>query len=149
MKLIINESNISKQHFIDENNSLNLQIKMLQKKLDDHNSFMEAVISNTKKILKLYDPIYSNLSCLSWLEFLQSPLMLIWGHSIWMNWFNQHSDPKSKDSIVFCEECKIETKNKELMESKVIEVFWEKFSTSKKFINDILNLAVQFSQNVK
>jgi hypothetical protein len=31
-----------------------------------------------------------------------------------------HSDPKSADSLVFCEECKIETKNKSLKESKFI-----------------------------
>ena len=48
------------------------------------------------------------------------PLTLLCGHSICAKCFNTHSDPKSADSLVFCEECKSETKNKVLRESKVI-----------------------------
>lgn len=36
------------------------------------------------------------------------------GHSICKTCFNKHSDPNSKDSLVFCEECKLETKNKDM-----------------------------------
>ena len=69
-----------------------------------------------------FEPIESTLSCLSCLSFLKEPkpLTLICGHSICKNCFNQHSDPKSADSLVFCEECKIETKNKQLKDSKVM-----------------------------
>lgn len=77
MKLVINESNSSKQLIIDENTNLKAQILSLKKRLDDHISFKESVLVNTKKVLKFYEPIYTNLSCLSCLEFLQSPLMLI------------------------------------------------------------------------
>ena len=48
------------------------------------------------------------------------PLTLLCGHSICAKCFKTHSDPKSPESLVFCEECKIETKNKSLRESKVI-----------------------------
>jgi hypothetical protein len=48
------------------------------------------------------------------------PLTLLCGHSICSKCFRTHSDPKSADSLVFCEECKIETKNKSLRESKVV-----------------------------
>ena len=58
----------------------------------------------------------STLSCLSCLEYLKDPLTLLCGHSICRSCFNEHSDPNSKDSLVFCEECKIETKNKALKE---------------------------------
>ena len=92
-------------------------------------------------MLKNYSDIESNLSCLSCLEFLEDPLMLIWGHSICLKCFKTHSDPNSKDSIVFCEECKIETKNKELMESKVIEVLCDKFKSSKLHASEILGYA--------
>jgi len=48
------------------------------------------------------------------------PLTLLCGHSICNKCFRTHSDPKSQDSLVFCEECKVETKNKSLRESKVV-----------------------------
>ncbi len=74
------------------------------------------------------DQVSGTLSCLSCLEFLKCgpgsgmpmPLTLLCGHSICSKCFKTHSDPKSPDSLVFCEECKIETKNKALKESKVI-----------------------------
>ena len=67
-----------------------------------------------KRIKASNDSTQSQLSCLSCLEFLEAPLMLCCGHSICSKCFWTHSDPSSKDSIVFCEECKIETKNKDL-----------------------------------
>lgn len=48
-----------------------------------------------------------------------------------------HSDPKSKDSLVFCEECKIETKNKNLKESKVIVTICDKFSFTRQCIEEV------------
>ena len=55
--------------------------------------------------------------------------------------FNTHSDPKSKDSLVFCEECKIETKNKNLKESKVIKTICDKFLFTKQCIDEVRILA--------
>ena len=52
-----------------------------------------------------------------------------------------HSDPTSKDSIVFCEECKIETRNKELVESKVVMLICEKFQVAKHAAKECLTLA--------
>jgi hypothetical protein len=74
------------------------------------------------------DQVSATLSCLSCLKFLKCgpgtnspmPLTLLCGHSICAKCFKEHSDPKSPESLVFCEECKIETKNKSLRESKVI-----------------------------
>ena len=41
--------------------------------------------------------------------------------------FNQHSDPNSQDSLVFCEECKIESKNSQLRDSQVMKILTQKF----------------------
>ena len=147
MKKKINEIDSEKQKALNDNTTLKSQVDGYKKRVEDYNAFKEAVIVIIKKILKQYEPISSNLSCLSWLDFLQNPLMLICGHSIWMKWFNAHSDPNSKDSIVFWEECKIETKNKELMESKVIEILCDKFSASKKLVAEALALTSQLSPN--
>ena len=77
-----------------------------------------------------FTPIEQTLSCLSCLEFLKEPkpLTLVCGHSICKKCFSQHSDPKSADSLVFCEECKIETKNKQLRDSLVMQTLCAKFS---------------------
>jgi chromosome segregation ATPase len=85
----------------EENETLKTQVEELNKKLEDYSSFKEAIIIILKKIMKNFEPISSNLSCLSCLEFLENPLMLICGHSICLKCFNAHSDPNSKDSIVF------------------------------------------------
>mmetsp|Transcript_32132 Transcript_32132/g.28478 ORF Transcript_32132/g.28478 Transcript_32132/m.28478 type:complete len:143 (-) Transcript_32132:46-474(-) len=103
-------------------NKLEEKISIFEKQMSDFNTFKDTLIVTAKKMLKHFEPVESNLSCLSCLEFLEDPLMLICGHSICLKCFKTHSDPNSKDSIVFCEECKVETKNKELMESKVIEI---------------------------
>lgn len=47
-------------------------------------------------------------------------MTLTCGHSICKECFEIHSDPKSKDSLVFCEDCKTETKNRNLKELKTI-----------------------------
>ena len=39
-------------------------------------------------------------------------ITLICGHSICKCCFEKHSDPKSKESLVYCEDCQQETKNK-------------------------------------
>jgi hypothetical protein len=56
--------------------------------------------------------IERSLSCLSCLNFVDNPLTLLCGHSICKKCFEFHSDPSSKESLVFCEDCKLETKNK-------------------------------------
>lgn len=88
-------------------------------------------MDSIQKLKKSHESINTTLSCLSCLEYLQEPLTLICGHSICVKCFNTHSDPKSKDSLVFCEECKIETKNKNLRESKVIKTICDKFLFTK------------------
>ena len=64
------------------------------------------------------------------------------GHSICKSCFEEHSDPKSKDSLVFCEDCKQETKNKNLKELKTIKRISEKYACNKKnidYIKEILS----------
>jgi chromosome segregation ATPase len=77
------------------------EIMRLKKTHNDFNTFKDTIVLTAKKILKSYELIDSNLSCLSCLEFLEDPLMLICGHSICLKCFKTHSDPNSKDSIVF------------------------------------------------
>ena len=79
-------------------------ILKMKKVQNDFYSFKDTIIATINKVLKSYADIESNLSCLSCLEFLEDPLMLICGHSICLKCFKTHSDPNSKDSIVFCEE---------------------------------------------
>ena len=83
------------------------------------------------KIFKSFESIESTLSCLSCLEYLTDPLTLACGHSICRKCFKTHTDPNSKDSLVFCEECKIETKNKNLKEMKVLKNICDKFCFTK------------------
>ena len=91
-------------------------------------------------MMKSVESIEATLSCLSCLEYLKDPLTLVCGHSICRKCFNTHSDPKSKDSLVFCEECKIETKNKNLKESKAIVIMCEKFAFTKSCIEELKNM---------
>ena len=49
----------------------------MTKSQSDFSTFKEAIEVTAKKILKSYELIDSNLSCLSCLEFLEDPLMLI------------------------------------------------------------------------
>lgn len=53
------------------------QIMKMTKSQSDFSTFKEAIEVTAKKILKSYELIDSNLSCLSCLEFLEDPLMLI------------------------------------------------------------------------
>ena len=77
------------------------------------------------------DSIEGTLSCLSCLGFLEAekPLTLKCVHSICADCYNKHGDGgNSKDTIIFCEECKLETKNKELIkENKVIKNLVQRF----------------------
>ncbi len=82
------------------------------------------------------------LSCLSCLEFFKEPpLTLVCGHSICNHCFNKHSDPKSKDSLVFCEECKIETKNKQLRDSKFVNTLAAKVMVVKLAVDTMIKAA--------
>jgi hypothetical protein len=82
----------------------------------------------------------STLSCLSCLEFLKQPQTLLCGHSICRKCFETHSDPKSKDSLVFCEECKIETKNKMLKEQQVMTLICDRYGTLRENVGKIREL---------
>ncbi|CDW71255.1 viral a-type inclusion protein [Stylonychia lemnae] len=97
----------------------------------------KGIMDAIAKMKKSFESIDTTLSCLSCLEFLNDPLTLVCGHSICQKCFNTHSDPKSKDSLVFCEECKIETKNKNLRESKVIKTICDKFLFTKGCIEEV------------
>ena len=90
------------------------------------------------RLKKGWEPMETTLSCLRCLEYLSGePLTLVCGHSICRKCFTTHSDPKSQDSLVFCEECKIETKNKNLKESKVIITISDRFAFIKNIVDDI------------
>ena len=93
-------------------NELRDKADLLQKEVGIRERVAKILERNTKQTADLE----STLSCLSCLEYLKDPLTLICGHSICRKCFETHSDPKSKDSLIFCEECKIETKNKVLKE---------------------------------
>ena len=101
--------------------------KTLERETNDANKRAVALITMKNglgtcvgKMLGGIENIEATLSCLSCLNFLEEPLMLVCGHSICKTCFKMHSDPSSKDSLVFCEECKLETKNRDLSETKVI-----------------------------
>lgn len=70
--LIRERSNLS-----NENEDLKAQNSAFEKKLNSYSAFKDTVSALFKKILKHYEPVASNLSCLSCLEFLEDPLMLI------------------------------------------------------------------------
>lgn len=92
----------------------------------------DIVLAAIEKIKQPIAIIEQTLSCLSCLEYLQAdkpPYTLKCGHSICNTCFNKHSDPNSKESLVFCEECKFETKNKDLQrDQQVIRVLTQKFT---------------------
>jgi hypothetical protein len=70
------------------------------------------------------------------------PLTLLCGHSICAKCFRTHSDPKSAESLVFCEECKIETKNKALKESKVVGDLCSSFGKVMTVIEELRNITI-------
>lgn len=115
---------------------INQQLDQSQKKLRAEKVENEKLAKIVSNIQSLYEkmkvgmqPIEQTLSCLSCLEYLSepNPLTLICGHSICGKCFNQHSDPNSQDSLVFCEECKVESKNRQLRDSKVMKILTSKF----------------------
>ena len=85
---------------------------------------LEGILTKNKKDVEELD---STLSCLSCLEYLKEPLVLVCGHSICTKCFGQHGDTASKDSLVFCEECKIETKNKALQKQPVMKLICDSY----------------------
>ena len=102
----------------------------------------------TEKIIELNEILKSNtvinsdvlehaLQCLSCLNPVNVPLTLSCGHSICKGCFEIHSDPKSKDSLVFCEECQMETKNKHLKELKILHLISQKYKANTDNINKI------------
>jgi len=100
----------------DKYNTVASEMKKYQDINDDLERIKKEIIRILQKNRKNVETLDGTLSCLSCLEYLKDPLTLVCGHSICRNCFNTHSDPSSKDSLVFCEECKIETKNKLLKE---------------------------------
>ena len=61
------------------------------------------------------------------------------GHNICKECFGQHSDIKSKDSLVFCEDCQISTKNKALKELKTIRNICSSYLEMRNALNDLKN----------
>ena len=94
----------------------------------------------TDKNVRDVEQLDSTLSCLSCLEYLKDPLTLNCGHSICRKCFTTHSDPSSKESLVFCEECKIETKNKMLKEQLVMRIICDKYGLSREHVKNIAAL---------
>ena len=92
------------------------ELREAQDQIDKDAKIRKKIQVILQKNQKNADDLNSTLSCLSCLEYLKEPLTLTCGHSICRKCFETHSDPNSKDSLVFCEECKIETKNKVLKE---------------------------------
>lgn len=116
------------------------QLKKSQAECDKLNKTKDIINSAIEKIKKPNDAIDSTLSCLSCLNYLtkDKAQTLICGHSICAECFSKHSDPNSKDSLVFCEECKIETKNKDLQkDSKFIKSLTSRFTHSKQCVESI------------
>ena len=68
------------------------RVKQLEAELNEFasvkqelSSLKNKVAAQVTKLLKAFEPIESHLSCLSCLQFLDHPLMLVCGHSICMN----------------------------------------------------------------
>ena len=105
---------------------------------------LERIKGEVKRILDKTrvnaEQLDSTLSCLSCLEYLVDPLTLNCGHSICRKCFETHSDPKSKDSLVFCEECKIETKNKLLKEQLVMRTICDKYGVQREAFQSLTGL---------
>ena len=110
-------------------------MKMFEQLYDITDKIKEILLKNDINC----KPLDNALSCLSCLNLLDQPLTLNCGHSICKKCFEQHSDPKSKESIVFCEDCKMETKNKSLKELKTIKNKQEMMGKRK--LKDLQDLA--------
>jgi len=73
----LTQAQLETEKIKEEKESLGKELEETKKKLNDCLAFKEAIFVILKKILKNYEPINSNLSCLSCLNFLENPLMLI------------------------------------------------------------------------
>lgn len=82
LRQAISDIRSEKDKLAREKAKLEEQIMKMKKVQNDFYSFKDTIVVTTKKLLKSYEVIDSNLSCLSCLEFLEDPLMLICGHSI-------------------------------------------------------------------
>ena len=69
-------------------------------------------------------------------------ITLVCGHSICKSCFSTHSDPTSKDSLVFCEDCRIETKNRNLRELKTIRNICNMHKASRDNMDQVKKLIV-------
>lgn len=67
-------------------------------------------------------------------------LTLTCGHSICKTCFETHSDPKSKDSLVFCEDCHQETKNRNLKELKTFRNLCQSWRVLRGDLHSIIDL---------
>ena len=76
-----------------------------------------SVLNDVSSLKKIMAKIEVHVSCLSCSQVFAECFMLTCGHSICEECMHKHSDPKSKEAIVFCEECKQETKNRQLTKS--------------------------------
>ena len=123
------EAKRSSDVYMDRLSAAEKDLKKERIRADKFEEIQAALQVVYDKMKTTFEPISSTLSCLSCLEYLKepNPLTLVCGHSICKKCFSQHSDPNSKDSLVFCEECKIETKNKQLRDSKVMQLLCSKF----------------------
>ena len=105
------------------------KLNLRDAQLRDYENLKSEILRLLDKNTKSAADLDSTLSCLSCLEYLKNPQTLLCGHSICRKCFETHSDPKSKDSLVFCEECKIETKNKMLKEQQVMTLICDRYGT--------------------
>ena len=119
---------------------MNEKYKKLEEKAEEGEKLKKELVRLLQRNRKHVEQLDSTLSCLSCLEYLKDPLTLVCGHSICRKCFNTHSDPNSKDSLVFCEECKIETKNKVLKEQLVMRTICENYGGERTAIQNMCNL---------
>ena len=116
------------------------KLNLRDSQLKDFESLLSSILRLLDKSTKAATDLDSTLSCLSCLEYLKDPQTLLCGHSICRKCFETHSDPKSKDSLVFCEECKIETKNKMLKEQQVMTLICDRYGTYRENFKKIREL---------
>lgn len=77
MQRTIDEQKSVIDNFTRDVKRLEENIMRMKKTQHDFSSFKEMIMTTINKLLKNYGDIESNLSCLSCLEFLEDPLMLI------------------------------------------------------------------------
>ena len=109
----------------------------LQSKLQASEQVKKEIKRHLDKNGKNVEALDSTLSCLSCLEYLKDPLTLNCGHSICNKCFTTHSDPNSKDSLVFCEECKVETKNKMIKDQLVMRIICDKYGGTRETLKAV------------